>query len=253
MTDRDIIAGATGFAEAPEFVDPSHLTTVIDVLETERTDLLSRIEALEAELARVKGGRDEAINRLKFTHPVFNNASKGPVSMEADESLPGARKDVYRIVRDEDARRFREDYKTTARPPYIATVYSFDDAVLVTFAFNEYENTLRALVQVTEKRDAAIARAEKAEQERDEEKRANDAWLAMAQLDAGGAFVAWKRRPDIERNTAEQIAGFVRSDPHHASDLTDPACPIGTALTKLAISIYEGAWKPAPSGGVESK
>lgn len=53
-------------------------------------------------------------------------ASAGPVHIERDDSFD--RTDIWRIVRDEDARRFREDYQTTARPPYIATVYKEQDA-----------------------------------------------------------------------------------------------------------------------------
>jgi len=90
---------------------------------------------------------------------VFNGATKGPVHIEPDDSLASA-PTVFRIVADEDARRFAEDYQTTARPPYLATVYSFDNAVLCKFAFNEYENTLRALVHVTAERDSARALAD---------------------------------------------------------------------------------------------
>jgi hypothetical protein len=110
----------------------------------------------------------ELENRLKFTHPVFNNATKGPVHMEPDGALPGDRDGVYRIVRDEDARRFAEDYKTTARPPYLATVYSFDDAVLCMFAFNEFENTLREFRRLSEENDRLAAELAAAREELDE-------------------------------------------------------------------------------------
>jgi hypothetical protein len=70
----------------------------------------------------------------------------------------------------------------------------------------------RALKDYTSCRDALIAqckltadetaRAVKAE-------RINDEWLAMAEVDKGGAFVAWKDRATIERDTAEQIAAWI--------------------------------------------
>jgi hypothetical protein len=101
-----------------------------------------RASQAEAALGEMTKERDAALNRLRFTHPVFNAASKGAAHVEPDDSFkPNG--PVYRVVLDEDATRFREDHQTTARPPYIATVYNRDDACFFAWAFSNMENWLR--------------------------------------------------------------------------------------------------------------
>lgn len=100
-------------------------------------ELVARVRAAEAE-------RDGLKQQLKFTHPVFNNATKGPFVVEPHGALPGDHDGVFRIVRVEDIQRFRDEYKTTARPDYIAIVWGEDNARLAAWTFDGYENTLRA-------------------------------------------------------------------------------------------------------------
>jgi hypothetical protein len=124
-----------------------------------RSDMYNAIAERDAALARVaelERERDEARERLRFTHAVFvSDVSKGSARYEPDDSLrPGS---VYRIVLDEDARRYAEDYKTTARPPYIATVYSHDDAVFFAWAVSNMENWLRHYNKTEQERDSLAA------------------------------------------------------------------------------------------------
>lgn len=91
--------------------------------------------------------------RLKFTHPVFEGAKSAPAHYEADGAFPDDRTGVYRIVLDETARRWREEYKTTARPEYIATVYSHDYAVMFAWTVSNMENWIRHGNSVEAERD----------------------------------------------------------------------------------------------------
>jgi hypothetical protein len=100
--------------------------------------------ALSTKLAAVEAERDEARERLGkmdsgASMPLaaaLRSATQGTVHVQDDGALPGGRHNVYRIVLDEDARRFREDYESTARPPYLATVYSKENAELYRVAHN---------------------------------------------------------------------------------------------------------------------
>jgi hypothetical protein len=106
----------------------------------------SRAEVMDlsTKLAAVEAERDVALKRLGkmdsgASMPLaaaLRNATQGTVHIQDDGALPGDRHNVYRIVLDEDARRFREDYESTARPPYLATVYSKENAELYRVAHN---------------------------------------------------------------------------------------------------------------------
>lgn len=58
-------------------------------------------------------------------------------SIEPDDSLKP--KDVWRIVADSARERFTRVHKTTARPPYVATIYSKDMAVHICKLLNAAE------------------------------------------------------------------------------------------------------------------
>lgn len=62
-------------------------------------------------------------------------ATQPPVIVEPDDSLC-PRPTVFRVVASEAVRRFRDDHNTTARPPYIATVYSERDAQFISLLYN---------------------------------------------------------------------------------------------------------------------
>lgn len=84
-----------------------------------------------------------------------NDVAGGSVHAEPDEALPGSREGRFRIVRDEDTRRYRDDYKTTARPQYLATVYSREVVDFYVTCHNHIPSIIGLLEKLTNERDAA--------------------------------------------------------------------------------------------------
>jgi hypothetical protein len=138
-----------------------------------------QFSTLQQRLAEVERERDEFKARVGHfdsgaSMPLaaaLKDATPGPVHVEPDDSFAdnGTR---YRIVVDEDARRYREDHKTTARPPYIATVYSAANAELYRCAHN-------VLPGLIEHHRIVIAHRALAIKERDEAICSGDMYRAM--------------------------------------------------------------------------
>lgn len=181
--------------------------TEVECLRAERDSLKARLAygeelalARDAHELAMRDERDflkaklaEAEGRLKFTHPVFNGAKGAPAHYETDGALPGDPHDVYRIVLDEVADRWRDEYRTTARPPYIATVYSLDYAVMFAWAVSNLENWIRHGNRVEAERDAAAQRAE------DACRIAAEQWPELRKITAA----------DTERRVVEEIAEWL--------------------------------------------
>jgi hypothetical protein len=91
--------------------------------------LVKSNEELRAKLGNLDSGASMPLAAA------LKSATPGPVHVEPDSSY-GDRPGVFRIVTDEAERRFRDEYQTTARPPYVATVYSAGDADLYKLAHN---------------------------------------------------------------------------------------------------------------------
>jgi hypothetical protein len=136
--------------------------------------LADQLEAACTEVERLKdlNGRVIPYGLIAAT---ARAASQPPVHVEPDDSFGGPNQTRYRIVRDEDERRFRDDYKTTARPPYIATMYSREDADFVSLLYNHGHhlvvqfNALKSqLSTALRERDEARGECERMRAERDE-------------------------------------------------------------------------------------
>ena len=126
-------------------------------------EMLNALPALLDEVERLEMQCSDMKSRLNPAPPagmllyMRSLAATGPVHVEDDGAFPGDRRNVYRIVRDEDSRRFREDYNTTARPPYVATVYSREDAEFYSICHNH----VPTLVGMLEGRDTLRAENER--------------------------------------------------------------------------------------------
>lgn len=71
----------------------------------------------------------------------------GPFSAERDEALPDQCRDVWRIVAD-GAREVMRRHGTTARPHYIATVYSREDADHIVMLLNADDREREAIAML---------------------------------------------------------------------------------------------------------
>jgi hypothetical protein len=160
-------------ATPPEYDEPERddCETQLQMLSVAYTEEVARVDQLRASLEQVTRERDEAIERAESLDGELDELRTADLRGLVDSlGMNKAERDEYK--------HFYER------------------------ALKDYTSCRDALIAQCKLTADETARAVKAE-------RINDEWLAMAEVDKGGAFVAWKDRATIERDTAEQIAAWI--------------------------------------------